>query len=127
MKRPVRILLLTVLLAVTCGAYFFRGNSSAAAKDAAQKQDADRLSQFQRDLPLGTQRSIVIAYLSAHKLPENEEPSSLTLHIRFPQRPATVWYCSTFEPYADFSFHVGGPEDAPLKQITMANRGIDCL
>jgi hypothetical protein len=78
-------------------------------------------------LPVGTQRSIVLAYLSTKKMPETELPNGLTIHIKFPQRPSNVWYCSTFEPYADFSFNVGGPEDAALKQITMANRELDCL
>jgi hypothetical protein len=65
----------------------------------------ERLAGLRRDLPVGTSREVVVAYLHAHGNPVTEfggEEDSLSVDLGRVQ--SVVWFCNFWEDYAVLTF-----------------------
>jgi hypothetical protein len=126
MKRYIGFAVVAFILIVS-GFVYLSLRSDRNKQAAYRNEDDVHLAHLRAALPIGTPRIEIIEYLKNNHVEIETFPSNLEVHGLLPVRPSTLWYCSTMQPYADFYFSSGTPEEAPLQQISIAERGIDCL
>jgi len=127
MKTRTKILLsvfAALLLAVAIdGERYYR--QTYALADQHEKYVAGKMEDLKRKFPLGTPRSAVMLAADVEGGPEAGEPWN-TLVLDLGSEPSLAWYCSRWQSYAVLRFD-SIEATAPLKNIELETRGMDCL
>ena len=135
MKRVAKILL-WIAGSIFAVCFVIAGVISLASLKSVRKAAADqkvcdaRFAQLKHDLPIGTPRAEILHYVQSHGMNAVQfggEGSQVSVDLG--KIGSTVWYCSFFVEYADFSFSAGVEQDpgqTPLTRISTKSLG-ECL
>jgi hypothetical protein len=86
---------------------------------------ASELAEMQKEFPVGTARSEVVAGLHLRYPQFAIGDSTPKVQVWLGKEPSFVWYCNFMMPFAEFSFQSKEPS-APLMKIERETTG-ECL
>jgi hypothetical protein len=135
MKRTARILLWTLgsvvaVIMTLCGIVYLANWKNMRQESLDQRRCDARLAELKHDLPVGTSREAVLAYLHVHTASVvHFADEGDTLSVDIGRVRSASWVCNFFENYAELSFTSNtstAPDQRSLNSIETRSIG-QCL